>query len=129
MRTIHLWYPDFLKFNQHLIDTVTMFEDLMTPLITRFTVKGGWAMPKDIVNFMENAGVKLDSYGRWFLILDNGWTMCALFTESSEQFLGRVETDTHYTGFCNMNVEFYFIETILILHYIATDIKETETSV
>lgn len=119
-RTITMFYSDFLQFDKHVRDTVTTFKEWMTPLVTKFQIRGGWAMPKSITDLIILSGQQLDSYARWFLILDNGWTMCSLFTSNNGMVdLTSGATETHYTGECTMDVEFYFIETILVLHWIA----------
>lgn len=108
-RTIHMFYPDFLQFDKHVNDTVTMFKEWMTPLVTKFQIRGGWALPKSITDFMISSRIQLDSYARWFLILDNGWTMCALFTSNNNIVIDLTSgiSETHYTGEGIMDVELY----------------------
>lgn len=81
-RVIHLYYPHFLDFHNHVVDTLKMYDEWETPLVTRFTVKGGFNMPKDPV--CELGIEQLDSLARWFWPLDNGWTMCCLFTHKKD---------------------------------------------
>ncbi len=79
-------------------------------------------MPKTVCDHAKELGLKLDNISRWFWILENGWIMCALFTEhKNNENHFKTETDTHYTGQCVMDVEFYFIETILVEKYICFD--------
>lgn len=113
-----MWYPHFLQFHERLVETISMFEEWKTPLVTKFTVRGGWVMPKDVVDFMTSTNVKLDNYARWFWSLSNGWTMCALFTQNVLGDLKTGSTDQNYTGECTMDVEFYFVQTVLIHRYI-----------
>lgn len=79
-------------------------------------------MPKSVCNYMKVLGLQLENLSRLFWILDDGWTMCAIFTQLEENVVHFTsETETHYTGQCTMDVEFYFIETILVRDYISID--------
>lgn len=118
-----MWYPHFLQFHERLVETLNLYDEWKTPLVTKFTVRGGWAMPKDVVDFMVDSmvGVKLYNYARWFWSLHNGWTMCALFTQNSVDDLITGSSDTNYTGECTMDVKFYFIETVFVQCHIGND--------
>lgn len=52
-----MWFPHFLEFDRHVNETVTMFEEWLNPLVTKFEIQGGFSMPKSGLDSLIAAGV------------------------------------------------------------------------
>lgn len=118
MRLIHIWYPHFLEFHNHIFDTLNMYDEWQSPLVTTLTLRGGFAIPINGLNLMRLCGLRLDSYSRWFWPFDNGYTMCALFTQNKKvNDLVDHTNKSHYVGEATMDVQLYFIKTALVKDY------------
>lgn len=109
MRIIHIWYKDFLSFHKLLEETLTLNEEWQTELITKFTVRGGWVIEKEQLITRNMSVFSLGDYARWFWCLPNGGrVLCCLFTQNEiEDDLLMIETHTHFSGICTMNVKLF----------------------
>lgn len=61
-RTIHIWFPHFLEFHENLVNTLYIFSEWKSPVVKKFTVRGGYAMPKTVCDHMKVLGLKLEFY-------------------------------------------------------------------
>lgn len=109
MRIVHIYYQDFIKFHDMLDETLKLYEEWRTSLITKFTIKGGWAIHKEPIQLAKVPVLSLTEYARWFWFLPNGNVMCCLFTQNEIEDLVLTDTETHFNGVCTMNVEFFFL--------------------
>lgn len=120
-RVIHVWFLHFLEIHARLVNIINSLDEWGPILKSKFTVRGGYAMPRPICDYIKGRGLVLDCLARYFYVLENGFTICAMFTENIDGSHVESQTDTHYTGICLMNVELYFIETIFVRDFISFD--------
>lgn len=111
MRIIHMWYHDFVNFHKLLDEILTLAGEWPCSLITKFSVLGGWLIPKAPLIHHQMSVFSLGNYARWFYDLPNGRTLCCLFKQNeNENDPIFTETATHYSGFYSMDVTFFFID-------------------
>lgn len=85
MRIIHIWYKDFLKFHELLEDTLTLHETWTTDSVTKFTIIGGWVIPKEPLITRNVSVLSLGDYARWFWCLPNGSELCCVFKQNEAE--------------------------------------------
>lgn len=109
-REIHLHYCNFVQFHNEVVDTINIYDEWETPLVTRFIAKGGFKIPRDTM--WPITIEQLDSLSRWFWPMQNGWTMCCLFTVNKDlNDLVSYTNGNSYIGKCTMDVRLYFVKT------------------
>lgn len=106
MRKVHLWYRDFIQFHNNLEEIISLYNSWKTPLITRFTVKGGWAIPKAPLISAQLTVESLENYARWFWSLADNSVISCIFTQNQNNDVIMETTESEYTGMCTMDVEF-----------------------
>lgn len=120
MRRVHLFYTDFFKFVNYLEEIISLYDVWQTPLITNFTVKGGWEIPKAPLILAKMTVASLQQYARWFWMLTNEWVICCEFTQNEINDLEIATTDTYYTGKCTMNVKYSIVCFEEVKHFFLT---------
>lgn len=105
MRDIHICCKDFFKFHKMLVEFLELYDEQQTFLTKTFTVIGGWGIPKLPLLLCDLSIFNLGQYARWFWDLSGGYVLVASFTQNKlSHDLLLSETDTHYNGFCTMDV-------------------------